>query len=76
MNPCLFSPLKGVIRFQICQGDIEAMLQMAQSVLADIDPRPCKICGVDARRRTCIALMDGLICYKCLSKERRSNDKT
>ena len=69
MNQCVFSPLKGIIRFQICKGDVEAMLQMAQSVLADIAPRPCKVCGIDARRRTCTVLWDGsLICCHCAGK--------
>ena len=48
MNHCIFTPLKGVLRFQINLDDVSAMLHMAQSVITDMEqPRwQCADCGV------------------------------
>lgn len=42
LNHCFFTPLKGIIRFQICQDDLHAMSEMIRAVLADIDPMKCE----------------------------------
>lgn len=47
MNHCIITPLKGVIRFQVCEEDIRGMLHMAKHVLHYLDEaRKCCECGV------------------------------
>lgn len=48
MNHCIFTPLKGVLRFQINKDDVSAMLHMCNSVLAELEPRQCSDCGKKA----------------------------
>src|SRR3990167_2362208 len=45
LNHCIFTPLKGIIRYQICLLDVEAMMQMCQAVLAQLQPLRCEECG-------------------------------
>lgn len=46
MNHCMFTPLKGVIKFNINEGDIEAMIQLCKKVLFKLHPEwECMKCG-------------------------------
>lgn len=47
MNHCIFTPLKGVLRFQINLDDVGCMLHMAKSVITDLEQprRQCTDCG-------------------------------
>ena len=66
MNQCIFTPLKGVIRFQIEKGDIEAMLMMCKAVLHEIDPLNCEHCGAGRRFAHYIMGKDGKrLCCNC-----------
>lgn len=47
MNHCIFTPLKGVIRFQINEGDVESMVHQCKAVLNILHPEwKCEECGV------------------------------
>jgi hypothetical protein len=67
MNHCVFTPLKGIVRFQINEGDVDAMLQMCQAVLHALKPeRKCEACGTSQRWTHWIRTGDGrLFCCTC-----------
>lgn len=66
MNHCIFTPLKGVIRYQICEGDVEAMLHMARGVLRDLNPdRKCENCGANHPFTHFIISGDRRLCCRC-----------
>lgn len=67
MNHCVFTPLKGVIRFQINKEDVYGMLHMAKAVLTDLeDPqRVCARCGIRGRWVHWVRTSDVLLCCKC-----------
>ena len=65
LNHCIITPLKGVLRFQVCKEDIEGMLQMSQAVLAEIEPLECEQCG-RGRRTAHFVIRDGIrLCCVC-----------
>ena len=66
MNHCIFTPLKGVIRYNINEDDVGSMLQMAQSVLYELHGKPkCSECG-DGGRWTHFVVRDGKKrCCRC-----------
>lgn len=51
MNHCVFTALKGVIRFQINLDDVSAMLHMAQSVICELQ-EPKLVCSDCGQKRT------------------------
>lgn len=66
MNHCIFTPLKGVIRYQINEGDVESMVHMCKQVLLDLHPEyKCDQCS--ARHRfTHFIIQDGRrLCCDC-----------
>jgi hypothetical protein len=69
MNHCIFTPLKGVLRFQINLDDVSAMLHMSQSVIAELDlPRVCEDCGqkrTSAHWHFIVAADDRTRCAEC-----------
>lgn len=66
MNHCIITPLKGIIKFNICEGDVEAMLQMSQNVLFELRPHfECEKCGVSGRHVHFIVTHSGRLCCKC-----------
>lgn len=66
MNHCIFTPLKGIIRFQINKEDVEGILQMSRAVLAEIEPQNCAVCGAGRRTAHFIVKEDGKrICCLC-----------
>jgi hypothetical protein len=67
MNHCVFTPLKGVIRFQVNREDVYGMLHMAQSVLHDLaePPRVCSKCGARHRFTHWIRTGETLLCCRC-----------
>ena len=45
LNHCIFTPLKGIIRFQVNKDDLHLMSNMCRAVLAKVDPIECEECG-------------------------------
>lgn len=72
MNHCVFTPLKGVIRFQVNREDVYGMMHMAQAVLHDLanPPRVCEGCGTSQRFTHWIRTGDKLLCCRCYYKDR------
>ena len=52
LNHCCFTPLKGVIRFQMCADDFWLLFQMAGKVVNEEIPICCCECGEDDRTST------------------------
>lgn len=52
LNRCVFTPLKGIIRFQECAGDIESSLLILNRTLDKIQPLQCCECGEGSRTST------------------------
>ena len=76
LNHCIFTPLKGIVRFMINQGDIEALRMMCESVLAKIDPLDCEDCGAGRRMTHFIIKSDGRrLCCRCDRKTRTLGDE-
>lgn len=71
MNHCVFTPLKGVIRFQINRDDVAGMLHMATAVLHDTadPPRKCEQCGTSQRFTHWVRTGDKLLCCRCHSAQ-------
>lgn len=66
MNHCIFTPLKGVIRFQINEGDVDAMLHMCKAVIQELNPdRCCEECGARHRFTHFIISGDKRLCCSC-----------
>lgn len=67
MNHCVFTPLKGVTRFMICEGDVEAMLHMARGVLHELHPdRKCEECGASHPfTHFCVTTTGRRLCCQC-----------
>jgi len=49
LNRCVFTPLKGIIRFQECTGDIWSSIIVLTEVLSKLQPIECCECGESSR---------------------------
>ena len=66
MNHCIFTPLKGVTRYQINEGDVDAMAFMAKTVLYKLRPvKECDRCGTSGVSVHWIHTADGTFCCDC-----------
>lgn len=75
MNHCVFTPLKGVIRFQINPEDVVGMMHMCQAVQAALNPdRQCAICGTTILWTHWISLDGKLFCCQCYHQGRAGTE--
>ena len=44
LNHCIFSPMKGIIRFQVNKDDLHSMVRMCLLALETVDPLVCDEC--------------------------------
>lgn len=66
MNHCVFTPLKGIIRFQINPEDVYGMLHLASAVMSELHPeRVCKKCGSKGRWIHWIVSAGNRYCCRC-----------
>ena len=65
LNHCLFTPLKGIVQFQVCKDDLESMLTMLRAVLAEIDPMECARCQKNRRFAHFVIVNDERLCCDC-----------
>ncbi len=69
MNQCIFTPLKGVTRYQINEGDVDAMAIMCKSVLYQLRPfKKCDECRVEGIHVHWVVTADGTFCCQCHAK--------
>lgn len=67
LNHCIFTPLKGVLQFQECEGDLESYIMLANRVLQEINPIQCTECGGDRvfSRFVFLGMNNPVLCEKC-----------
>lgn len=78
MNQCVFTPLKGIIRFQICEGDVEGMLHMMKAVLHHLNPDRycCKCRAAGVWVHWVIDKEGNRYCCSCYYKESKTQGQT
>lgn len=67
LSRCLYTPLKGVIRYLECKADLEIDVIANNKVLDTIDPQECDECGYVARDdQKVLKFQDGArLCLQC-----------
>lgn len=63
---CVFTPLKGVIRFMINGGDLWGDIVMFTKLLDKIEPIECSVCDAKGRFLNRYVVVDKVrYCYRC-----------
>lgn len=65
LNRCVFTPLKGIIRFQENVGDWQSSVHVLLSALQVVAPFTCVACGEGQLYARFILIGDERLCYGC-----------